>query len=359
MGEQVERLKDEAEQAPAQRRELVLVALGDVLAVEQVAPGGRPVQAADDVQQRRLARARRADDRDRVAALDDEVDAAQREHRRIGAVRAADVAQLDDRRARQDREPAARARLRAGGRPPPALTVHGTFPERRRCSATPALRGGVRLGRRGRRRGRRGGRAGAARAAGPRRRSPRRCPPPARRSASCRRRRASPARRIGSAPSPLRRRRGSRRRRGRLPSARPPCAATPRRGPARAGPVRTKTSSVRPPPRSTCTRSRPSAPIDSALTGTASTSPCVLCTAIDSFTEVPTSAAGALNGVTSKCVRAASKLRFVPGRSATCVDPSADRDAQVLLLDAHAVAAPARGPSPGATATSRSPAACC
>ena len=75
--EQVEGLEDEADLLVADRRQLVVVHRLDRDAVEEVAAGGRAVEAADDVHQRRLAGAGRAHDRDVLAGLDDEVDAAQ------------------------------------------------------------------------------------------------------------------------------------------------------------------------------------------------------------------------------------------------------------------------------------------
>ena len=76
--EQVELLKDEAHAPRAQRRELVVGGRGGVDAVDRDVAGRRAVERAHDLQQRRLARARRAEDRDELAAGDVEVDAAQR-----------------------------------------------------------------------------------------------------------------------------------------------------------------------------------------------------------------------------------------------------------------------------------------
>ena len=67
-----------------QRGALVVAQAADVDAVEQVGARGRAVQAAEDVQQRRLAGARRPDDRQRRPALEREVHVAQRDDRRIG-----------------------------------------------------------------------------------------------------------------------------------------------------------------------------------------------------------------------------------------------------------------------------------
>ena len=61
--------------------QLVVVHLGDVVAAEEIAAGGRPVEAAQQVEQRALAGARRAHDRDVVALGHVERHAAERVHR--------------------------------------------------------------------------------------------------------------------------------------------------------------------------------------------------------------------------------------------------------------------------------------
>src|SRR5262249_54578972 len=69
---------------------------GDLLAVQPVAAGGGAVQAAQDVHQRGLARARGAHEGDHLAAVDAQGDAL--EHRHVDlpqVVRLADVVQLD------------------------------------------------------------------------------------------------------------------------------------------------------------------------------------------------------------------------------------------------------------------------
>ena len=72
VGEQVELLEHEADVPVADLGELVLVEVGDVVAGQQEPAGGGDVEAAEDVHQRRLARARRSDDGDELAALDRE-----------------------------------------------------------------------------------------------------------------------------------------------------------------------------------------------------------------------------------------------------------------------------------------------
>ena len=75
--QQVEELEHEADLAAAQARELGLAQLVDALAVEPDLAGRRAIEAGEEVEQRRLAAPARAHDRDELAALDREVDAAQ------------------------------------------------------------------------------------------------------------------------------------------------------------------------------------------------------------------------------------------------------------------------------------------
>src|SRR5205814_9303864 len=74
-------------------RELVVGRAGDVAAIDADEAGGRPVERAHDLQQRRLARARWPDDRHELALLDVQVHAAQGVH--AARVLARDLAQLD------------------------------------------------------------------------------------------------------------------------------------------------------------------------------------------------------------------------------------------------------------------------
>ena len=97
--QQVEALEHEAEVAPAQPRALVARQRLDVRAVEQVLPGARRVQAAEDVHRGRLARAAGPHDGDELAGGDVEVDALQRQQ--LGLAAAVDLghaAQADQRR---------------------------------------------------------------------------------------------------------------------------------------------------------------------------------------------------------------------------------------------------------------------
>ncbi|MNT02675.1 hypothetical protein D3C72_1371810 [compost metagenome] len=67
-------LEDEAEVLAPQRGERVAVERADVLARHGVGAGARPVEAAEDVHERRLARARGADDGQHFAVADVQVD---------------------------------------------------------------------------------------------------------------------------------------------------------------------------------------------------------------------------------------------------------------------------------------------
>ena len=77
-GDQVVELEDEADVAPPVARQLVLVGVGEVGAAIDDAAGGADVEAAQDVEQRRLAAARGAEQDDQLALEQIEVDAAQR-----------------------------------------------------------------------------------------------------------------------------------------------------------------------------------------------------------------------------------------------------------------------------------------
>lgn len=85
-GDQVERLEHESDLLAAHARELVVAEALDRASVEFVSPRGRTVEAAEEVHERRLARAGSPHDRDVLAARDVEVDRTKRldEHRSIG-----------------------------------------------------------------------------------------------------------------------------------------------------------------------------------------------------------------------------------------------------------------------------------
>ena len=99
VGEQVELLEDEADEDVAHVRELVLVEGLHVVAGQPEDAGRRHVEAAEDVHERRLARARRPGDGDELVLLDAQRDVAQGDDLGgAGAVDLAHVDQLDDRR---------------------------------------------------------------------------------------------------------------------------------------------------------------------------------------------------------------------------------------------------------------------
>src|SRR5688500_10572246 len=76
-GDQVVALEHEAEGLAPQPRQLVAAERRHVLAVEEVLAAAGPVEAAEDVHERGLARARGAHDGDELAGADVEVDAVQ------------------------------------------------------------------------------------------------------------------------------------------------------------------------------------------------------------------------------------------------------------------------------------------
>src|SRR4029453_16531261 len=84
-------LEDEPDLVIADVRELVLRHPRHVAPVQEVLTAGRPIQAAEDVHQRRFAGSRRTGHRDELAGSDGEVGAAQRADRDL-----ADVVRLDE-----------------------------------------------------------------------------------------------------------------------------------------------------------------------------------------------------------------------------------------------------------------------
>src|SRR5215510_7498847 len=67
-GDQMERLKNEADQPAAQLGQLVLTHSGDLALAQTDAARSRRVESGDQAEQRRFAATRRADDRDELAA---------------------------------------------------------------------------------------------------------------------------------------------------------------------------------------------------------------------------------------------------------------------------------------------------
>ena len=122
VGQQVEGLEDEPDGLRAQHGALVVVELAHVDAVDEVGARRLAVEAAEDVQQGRLARARHPDDGQRLAVPDGQVDVAQRVDRRVRAELTRDSAQLDGGLPLDHHELGDRLRRRAHGpvRAPPA-----------------------------------------------------------------------------------------------------------------------------------------------------------------------------------------------------------------------------------------------
>ena len=97
--QQVEALEHEAEALAADTGEIRLAQCRDIDAFHEVMTAGRLVEAAENVHQRRFARAGRAHDGDELAGLDGEADAAERFNLDIADnERAGDILYLDHRR---------------------------------------------------------------------------------------------------------------------------------------------------------------------------------------------------------------------------------------------------------------------
>src|SRR5258705_11967468 len=96
--EQVEPLEHEADLRVAHVREVARRERRHVVPVQEVASGGRPIEAAEQMHERRLAGARRASERDELARRDIQRDAAQRLHLQLAEVVAfRQVTNRDDR----------------------------------------------------------------------------------------------------------------------------------------------------------------------------------------------------------------------------------------------------------------------
>jgi hypothetical protein len=93
---QVVELEHEAERAAAAARQPVVVEVRGRLARDQDLARGRPIEQAHDVEQRALARARRADERAELAARDQQVHAVQHARLHLGAKLAGDAGDLQD-----------------------------------------------------------------------------------------------------------------------------------------------------------------------------------------------------------------------------------------------------------------------
>jgi hypothetical protein len=89
----MEGLEDEAHVAAAPQRERIVVAVVEARAVDADLARIRAVEAGDDVEQRRLARARLADDGEPFAGRDVEVDAGEQRRARKALRQAPDLQQ--------------------------------------------------------------------------------------------------------------------------------------------------------------------------------------------------------------------------------------------------------------------------
>src|SRR6185295_7467156 len=88
-GEQLEELEDESDRPAAPRRERAAAESSDRGSADGDGSGGGLVHSPDQMEQRRLAASRLADDRDELAAADLEVDGAKRVERAGGRVEGA------------------------------------------------------------------------------------------------------------------------------------------------------------------------------------------------------------------------------------------------------------------------------
>ena len=126
--QQVIPLEDEAKAFAPQRRQLGIVQRADVLARETVGAGAGPVQAAQDVHQRGLARPGRPHDRHEFAGRDGQVHVAQNGQRALAlGIAAPDAGQLDDRLVHRDQPRIPRGIPASGPReglsPPVPVTI--------------------------------------------------------------------------------------------------------------------------------------------------------------------------------------------------------------------------------------------
>jgi hypothetical protein len=97
--QEVESLEDEPDLPVPDRRQGIVVEARDVAAGQAIRTRGRRVETAEDVHERRLARAGRPDDRDELALGDIDADAAQRADGHLADLVGLDeVADLDERR---------------------------------------------------------------------------------------------------------------------------------------------------------------------------------------------------------------------------------------------------------------------
>src|SRR5262249_43825590 len=114
--DEVEGLEHESDFARTHTRQVAVVEIGELAAVERDRAAGWPIERAEQLQQRALARPARTLDREQLAARDREVDGVEGAHDpATGAVRALDRAQLVERGRIRDRRPHPRSRRAAAG----------------------------------------------------------------------------------------------------------------------------------------------------------------------------------------------------------------------------------------------------
>ena len=94
--QQVEELEDEADLVAPDPRQVVVGQAAERFAVDADLAGGRAIEAADQVEQRRLAGAGRPDDRDHLAARDRQRDVVERDDVALAFELFGDVVEVND-----------------------------------------------------------------------------------------------------------------------------------------------------------------------------------------------------------------------------------------------------------------------
>lgn len=123
MPEQMKGLEDEADAAGPNGRAFLFAELAGVDAVDQIGAGRRAIEAAEHIEERRLARSRGTYDRNPVTTQDREIDSTQRVDGWVRAVSPAQPLHL------HDRTPLERRDVRGDGdRLGNGLNRHGTCP---------------------------------------------------------------------------------------------------------------------------------------------------------------------------------------------------------------------------------------
>ena len=81
--QQIEILKNKADFFIAGQGQLIVVQRGDFRAIQLIRAGSRPIQASENIHQRRFSRSGRSRDRHKLALPDEQAHAIQRMHRRV------------------------------------------------------------------------------------------------------------------------------------------------------------------------------------------------------------------------------------------------------------------------------------